>query len=175
MGDYPFYPTDREQLKEAWDQLKDAKETIQTLRAELATARADLARVTGERDEALLLRAAARADLRLTRAERDAAIARAEAADALVEQRAKEVLDAFDDIAMALRERNAERERAEAAERERDHWRSVAESRPAITAEDAAVFASMEVEHPERFGRSNDAIARMRDALRAHAAKEVPR
>mgnify|MGYP003544755671 CR=1 FL=1 len=55
------------------------------------------------------------------------------------------------------------RARAEAAE-------ALAASRPEITPEDAAVFANME---PERFGPCNDAVSRMRAALRAHAAKAV--
>lgn len=71
------------------------------------------------------------------------------------------VLMLLDQIELLTAERDAAIARAEVAE-------ALTASRPEITSEDAAVFANME---PERFGPCNDAVSRMRAALRAHAAK----
>jgi hypothetical protein len=62
--------------------------------------------------------------------------------------------------------------RAEAAERERDEWRAVAESRPAITAEDCAAGPWAVVGGWDL--ASNNAAARIEDALEAHGAKVKP-
>jgi hypothetical protein len=119
---------------------------------ELATARADLARVTGERDEARALACDADAvSIRALRTERAAAIARAEAAE---------------------RERFALHTGNVLLTGQRDHWRSVAESRPAITAEDCAAGPWAVVGGWDL--ASNNAAARIEDAIEAHAAK-VPR
>lgn len=69
----------------------------------------------------------------------------------------------------------ASEERLRDAERERDHWRTVAESRPAITAEDAAAWSVPLHLQPNgatsKSATKGAAGRRIREAIRAHAAK----
>lgn len=118
----------------------------------------------------------------------ESVVARAEAA----EKRAVEVVAAIETRAVeAEMERDhwcavaqdAERERAESDRRaelyrvDRDHhlahakhWRTVAESRPEISREDAAAFLGQHAHDPTR--RASEIVFA---ALRAHAEKAVPR
>jgi hypothetical protein len=108
--------------------------------------RADLARVTGERTREALDRQTAQDAWNDMRRQRDTAIARAEEAESHVTDLTAEL---------------------DRACRERDHWRAVAESRPAITAEDAG---KVDLAPTDDLA----AVIRVSDTLRAHAAKAKP-
>ena len=128
---------------------------VEWLLAELATARADLARVAGELAEmrkngGFWGRAAARLI-----EQRDAAIARAEAAERERDVCSEALRVAQEDIRLRVIEYQ--------------EMRSVAESRPAITADEASLFVSSDYPLMD-----NATSIRVFDALRAHAAK-VPR
>ena len=135
---------------------------IPTLRAEAAEKRAEEA----EREcaeawdvQGMAVARAEKAEAKLAEAEweRDAAIARAEAAEKRDATRIEGIMAQIADL-----------------ERDRDHWRTVAESRPDISREDAARYIAWRsgfAPHPRNFDR----LQPIDDALREHAQKAVTR
>lgn len=102
---------------------------------------------------------AEKAEAKLAEAEweRDAAIARAEAAEKRDATRIEGIMAQIADL-----------------ERDRDHWRTVAESRPDISRENAARYIAWRsgfAPHPRNFDR----LQPIDDALREHAQKAVTR
>lgn len=97
-----------------------------------------------------------RADLARVTGECDAAIARAEAAEKRDATRIEGIMAQIADL-----------------ERDRDHWRTVAESRPDISREDAARYIAWRsgfAPHPRNFDR----LQPIDDAMREHARKAAP-